>query len=98
LAGEIHFTLEGVDCRLVAEDSGNELLFSFTDLTRADVTYPGGRFLTVEKPRDNRVVLDFNLAVNWPCAYTDFATCPLPPTENHLPVRIEAGEMRYRDH
>jgi uncharacterized protein (DUF1684 family) len=98
LAGEAHFNLNGVDCRLVAEADGDELLFSFTDETRRDTTYAGGRNLTAEKPRDNQVILDFNLAVNWPCAYTPFATCPLPPSENRLPVRIEAGEMRYEEH
>jgi uncharacterized protein (DUF1684 family) len=44
------------------------------------------------------VVLDFNLAKNWPCAYTPHATCPLPPFENHLKVRIDAGEKRYTPH
>lgn len=97
LAGEVNFNLHGIDCHLVAEDTGDELLFSFTDQTRDDTTYPGGRYLTTEKPQGARVILDFNMAVNWPCAYTEFATCPLPPVENHLPVRIEAGEMRFKD-
>jgi uncharacterized protein (DUF1684 family) len=47
------------------------------------------------RPRDAKVVLDFNRAYNPPCAFTDFATCPLPPRQNVLPVRIEAGEKRY---
>jgi hypothetical protein len=97
LFGEAHFVLDGNDCILVAEEDGDELLFNFTDKTRDDLTYPGGRFLTTIKPVKDCVILDFNLAVNWPCAYTPFATCPLPPKENHLPVRIEAGEMRYKD-
>jgi uncharacterized protein (DUF1684 family) len=96
LFGEAHFTLGGIDCSLVAEEDGDELLFSFTDETRSDMTYPGGRFLTVPKPENECVILDFNQALNWPCAYTAFATCPLPPSENHLPIRIEAGEMRYQ--
>lgn len=98
LFGEAHFTLNGIACVLVAEEAEDELLFSFTDKTREDLTYPGGRFLTVKKPEKDQVILDFNLAFNWPCAYTAFATCPLPPVENRLPVRIEAGEMRYKEH
>lgn len=98
LAGEAHFYLNGTDCRLVAEESGEELLFSFTDETRRDATYPGGRYLMAKIPKDNQVTLDFNRAVNWPCAYTAYATCPLPPAENRLPIRIEAGEMRYQEH
>ena len=96
--GEAHFSLHGVDCSLVAEGEmdGDELLFSFKDPTGKDLTYPGGRFLTTPKPENDQIILDFNQALNWPCAYTAFATCPLPPSENHLAVRIEAGEMRYQ--
>jgi hypothetical protein len=93
--GLVRFSLHGVACSLVAEDTGDELLFSFTDLTRADATYPGGRYLATPQPKNGVVTLDFNLAVNWPCAYTAYATCPLPPLENHLGIRIEAGEKRY---
>jgi uncharacterized protein (DUF1684 family) len=95
--GEAHFTVNGIACTLIAEDSEDELLFSFTDKTREDTTYPGGRFITTTKPENGKVILDFNLAVNWPCAYTSYATCPLPPFENRLPVRIEAGELKYHD-
>jgi uncharacterized protein (DUF1684 family) len=98
LVGEAHFILKGINCRLVAEENSEGLLFSFTDETRKDLTYPGGRYITSEKPGSGRVTLDFNMAVNWPCAYTVYATCPLPPVENRLPVRIEAGEMRYSEH
>jgi uncharacterized protein (DUF1684 family) len=98
LAGEAHFTMHGTDCCLVAEDDGDELLFSFTDETRQDTTYPGGRYISSKKPKNGRVILDFNMAVNWPCAYSPYATCPLPPAENRLPVRIEAGEMRFKEH
>ena len=96
--GAAHFTWQGTACHLIAEDIGEEgLLFNFTDATRADLTYPGGRHLVSAKPVNNRVTLDFNRAENWPCAYTAFATCPLPSFENRLPVRIEAGEKRYHD-
>ena len=93
--GAAHFSVNGVECSLLAEESGDELLFNFTDTTCADSTYPGGRFLEIEPPADRNITLDFNMARNWPCAYTPFATCPLPPRENHLSVRIEAGELRF---
>lgn len=94
--GHAFFTITGIPCSLIAEKDEDNLLFSFSDLTKIDTTYPAGRYLLAEMPADNRVTLDFNLARNWPCAYTSFATCPLPPFENHLRVRIEAGEKRYQ--
>ncbi len=95
--GQACFTINGLECTLIAEEEDDGLLFNFTDLTRADSTYPGGRYLLTEPPAGGTILLDFNLARNWPCAYTAFATCPLAPAENHLKVRIEAGEMRYHD-
>lgn len=93
--GSVVFTLNGKECRLdpVSEDDG--LFFIFKDLTSGKETYPPGRFLTTEKPKNGAVILDFNKAYNPPCAFTPFATCPLPPKQNHLPIRIEAGELRY---
>jgi hypothetical protein len=93
--GEARFTVSGVACTLIAEDDEDGLLFNFTDPTRADSTYPGGRYVLTPYPKNCQVTLDFNLARNWPCAYTSFATCPLPPAQNHLKVRVEAGEKRY---
>jgi uncharacterized protein (DUF1684 family) len=95
--GEAQFTIKNKKYSLIAEEDDSELLFSFTDLTKTDSTYPGGRFFSADLPQDGKVTLDFNLAFNWPCAYTDFATCPIPPAENRLQVRIEAGEKRYKD-
>ena len=94
--GQAFFNVQGISCSLIAEDAEEDLLFSFSDLTKSDATYPAGRYLLAAKPANNQVTLDFNLACNWPCAYTSFATCPLPPFENHLKVRIEAGEKRYQ--
>ncbi|MGA9524755.1 MAG: DUF1684 domain-containing protein, partial [Myxococcaceae bacterium] len=68
------------------------------DLTNRSDTYGAGRFLYTDLPRDGQVVLDFNRAYNPPCAFTPYATCPLPTRENKLPIRIEAGEKRYGDH
>lgn len=79
----------------MAQEDEDGLLFNFNDLTREDSTYPGGRYLETPVPQGLQLDLDFNLAVNWPCAYTSFATCPFPPLENRLPVRIEAGEKRF---
>jgi uncharacterized protein (DUF1684 family) len=73
----------------------NELFFIFSDLTSRDATYPAGRYVKAPLPRSGVVDLDFNKAYNPPCAFTDFATCPLPPKQNQLPVRIEAGELRW---
>jgi uncharacterized protein (DUF1684 family) len=93
--GYVVFTLDGREFRLVPVDSGDMLFFIFKDLTASKETYPAGRFLYTRLPEKGEVELDFNKAVNPPCAFTAFATCPLPPEENILPVRIEAGEKRY---
>jgi hypothetical protein len=69
----------------------------FTDATSGVTTYPANRSLQVAPPdADGTVVLDFNRATNLPCAYTEFATCPLPPAGNRLPVAVEAGEKMPR--
>ena len=93
--GYVVFTLDGREFRLVPVDSGDMLFFIFKDLTAGKETYPAGRFLYTALPEKGEVELDFNKAVNPPCAFTAFATCPLPPKENILPVRIAAGEKRY---
>jgi uncharacterized protein len=95
--GYVEFLLQGQVCRLhaVPVEESDRLWFLFQDVTSSDATYPGGRFLTTEAPNKGRVTLDFNQAHNPPCAYTDFATCPLPPSINRLPVRVSAGESRY---
>ena len=69
------------------------LFLIFADETSAEETYGAGRFLSIEKPDKNgKIFIDFNKATNPPCAFTDFATCPLPPRENILSVKILAGE------
>ncbi|MDR3677832.1 MAG: DUF1684 domain-containing protein, partial [Acidobacteriota bacterium] len=93
--GYVEFTLKGRQYRLDPVSAGNELFFIFRDLTAGKETYPSGRFLNTAGAKNGEVVLDFNQAVNPPCAFTPYATCPLPPAQNHLPVRIEAGELRY---
>jgi uncharacterized protein (DUF1684 family) len=68
--------------------------FVLRDLTSGRETYPASRFLFGEDVLDGTIVLDFNKAINPPCAFTDHAVCPLPPPENILPIRIEAGELK----
>jgi uncharacterized protein len=91
--GAVAFTIAGTEYRLDPIRQGRELFFIFKDLTSADSTYPAGRFLYTSLPQNGQVVLDFNKAENPPCAFTEFATCPLPPRQNQLPTRIEAGEQ-----
>ncbi len=91
--GYVVFTLAGREHRLEPVVDGEELFFLFRDATAGRETYPAGRFLNTPMPKDGAVILDFNKSYNPPCAYTKYATCPLPPKQNHLPVRIEAGEI-----
>jgi uncharacterized protein (DUF1684 family) len=95
------FRLAGHEYRLypvIEEPGAKELFYIFRDQTSGNETYGAGRFLYSGMPKDGTVVLDFNKAYNPPCAFTPYATCPLPPKENRLPVRIEAGELKYGDH
>ena len=92
------FQLHGKEYRLrpyLETADAKELFYVFRDLTAAKETYGAGRFLYSAMPEDGHVVLDFNKAYNPPCAFTPYATCPLPPAENRLAVRIEAGEKKY---
>ncbi len=92
VVGYAEFTLDGKTCRLDAEGAGDGLFINFHDQTSGHATYPAGRFLNTGKPVDGQVTLDFNRATNPPCAFTAFATCPLPPRQNFLDVAIPAGE------
>jgi hypothetical protein len=97
--GHVEFELAGRTLRLTpVQDSPDKLFFIFRDLTSGRETYGSGRFLYTNMPKAGRVELDFNKAYNPPCAFTPFATCPLPPKENRLPVRLAAGELRYGSH
>ena len=89
---------EGEELRLtpMQDAPGDELFVVFGDATNGKGTYGGGRFLYAEAPdEEGRVVLDFNRSYNPPCAFTPYATCPLPPDENELSVPVEAGEKSY---
>ena len=93
--GYVEFELAGKHFRLEPLLEGDELFFIFKDKTSGRETYPAGRYLYADVPQSGEVILDFNKAVNPPCAFTPFATCPLPPRQNRLAVAIEAGELRY---
>ena len=75
--------------------SAEQLFFILRDQTSGKETYGAGRFLYADLPKAGKVVLDFNKAYNPPCAFTPYATCPLPPPQNWMPVRVEAGELTY---
>lgn len=93
--GYVVFTLNGKECRLDTQAQGSGLFINFRDLTSGKATYPAGRFLDAPKPENGQVILDFNQAYNPPCAFTTFATCPLPPHQNYLAVSIPAGEKTH---
>lgn len=97
--GALVFTLEGKEYRLdpILEDGSDEYFVIFRDQTSRDETYPAGRYLYAKKAdASGKTIIDFNKAYNPPCAFTDFATCPLPPLQNRLALRVEAGEKKYK--
>lgn len=97
VTGKAVFTHAGQTVELwpLDEGAGEPLFLIFADATSENETY-AMRFLTVPPPKDGKVILDFNLAINPPCAFTPFATCPLPPKQNRLPFAVTAGEKKYR--
>ena len=96
--GVLKFSVKGKEYSLqpVTEDD-KSLFIIFGDGSNRNETYKAGRFLYADMPVNGETVLDFNKAYNPPCAFTPFATCPLPPPQNKLEVEIKAGEKRY-DH
>jgi len=100
--GALVFEVDGKEHRLdvvVEQGSEDQFFIMFTDETSGKETYSNGRQLYTTLPDSNKtVVLDFNKAYNWPCVFTVFATCPIPPRQNRLPFRVEAGEKMYSGH
>lgn len=94
-SGSVKLTVHGQELTMTTIDSGNRLWFIFRDLTSGKETYPAARFLYAPAPEAGSTVVDFNQAYNPPCAFNPHTTCPLPPLENRLPLRIEAGELDY---
>lgn len=93
--GILKFKLQGREYRLQPVIEDDHLFIIFRDLTSRTATYGAGRFLYAAAAKDGKVILDFNKAENPPCAFTAFATCPLPIKEDQLQVRIPAGELRH---
>ena len=100
ILGKAVFTRDGHTYELlpIQEDPDGLLFFVISDLTTGHETYEAARFLYAAPAVDGKVILDFNKAQNPPCAFTPFATCPLPPQENQLTLPITAGEKKYRGH
>lgn len=105
--GEIVFTLFDKKISLQVYQTLNpgksnnnlfHLFLPFTDNTSGEESYGGGRYIDCEINNPKYVVIDFNLAYNPYCAYTNGYSCPIPPKENHIPIEIRAGEKKYKDH
>lgn len=98
LQGYVTFELNGRKHELIVEELPDHRLFiQFMDETNGNPTYPSGRYHYTDAHENGKVFLDFNKAYSPPCAFTEYATCTFPPQENHLHVKIEAGEI-YPEH
>ena len=99
MQGYVTFSLNGKKHELVvSEQPDHRLWIQFMDGTNGNPTYPSGRYHYTDAHDNGKVFIDFNKAYNPPCAFTDYATCTFPPQENHLKVRIEAGEIYIGHH
>ena len=78
------------------QQSANDLFIPFYDQTNGESTYGGGRYLDIEPDKDDTTMLDFNKAYNPYCAYNEEFTCPIPPAENELKLKIKAGEKKFK--
>lgn len=102
--GEAYFELNGKEYKLnlyqdqdlkQSQEYKNYLFLPFTDETNGITTYSGGRYIDLEVPKGNKITIDFNKAYNPYCAYNGAFSCPIPPEENHLELKIEAGVKDY---
>jgi uncharacterized protein (DUF1684 family) len=94
--GALVFEKDGNSYSLDVTDAGKSYFVIFADQTSGKETYGAGRFLSVDKPDSTgKIFIDFNRAYNPPCAFTKYATCPLPPKQNHLKLEITAGEKNF---
>jgi uncharacterized protein (DUF1684 family) len=92
--GVLSFSFQGKKYKLdVTETKEHKLFVNFKDLTSGKETYPPSRYLYTQPVVDGKVILDFNYAYSPPCAFTPYATCIFAPPQNHLPFRVEAGEI-----
>lgn len=95
IAGKAVFQRDGQTYELLPIDEDGRLFFVFSDRTAGRLTYGGARFLYAAAPKDGKVLLDFNLAENPPCAITPHVVCPLAPPENRLKLPVTAGELKF---
>jgi len=96
VAGTLTFSAEGHEVSIVALGTGDRLFIPFADATSGSETYPGGRFLYIDRPAPGEpAIVDFNVSYNPPCAINPHTTCPLPPPQNRMPFPIRAGEKHY---
>jgi uncharacterized protein (DUF1684 family) len=96
--GELVFTVDGKEYRLepIIEQGEKDFFLIFKDATSGKETYGAARYVYAKPPGpDGKVIIDFNKSYNPPCAFTPYATCPLPPPPNRLPFAIDAGEKKY---
>lgn len=102
--GEVYFSLKGKEYKLdlfqnlelKTNPEYKDYLFApFTDMTNGETTYGGGRYLDVRIPKENTMILDFNKAYNPYCAYNGKYSCPIPPEENHLELKVTAGVKKF---
>jgi uncharacterized protein (DUF1684 family) len=101
VAGTFEFEYGGTTYELLVQltDDPPQPWIIFTDRTNSRGTYGAGRYVYVDEiTEDNRIVVDFNKAYNPPCAFTDYATCPIPPQENRLDLAVTAGEKDFHPH
>ena len=96
--GLVEFVLNGQTLRLEPVEDEGQLFFVFKDRTANKGTYAAGRMLYAPLPKNGVTEIDFNVAKNPPCVFTPYATCPLPPKRNILPVAVEAGEKMPPGH
>lgn len=97
--GKLYFSIQNIQYTLDALLEGDKLFIVFGDATSGKTSYPAGRFLYAVMPgEDGLTILDFNQSFNPPCAFTPYATCPLPPKQNILPLAITAGEKKAGNH
>jgi uncharacterized protein (DUF1684 family) len=94
--GALVFEKNGIQYKLDPVEEGAQFFIIFADETSGKETYGAGRFIYTNKPDSaGNVILDFNKAYNPPCAFTPYATCPLPPKQNYLKLMVTAGEKKY---
>lgn len=97
--GYLSFELEGIKQSLMVLDELGKFFVIFSDETNGHETYPTGRYLYVDYPNASGwTTIDFNYAYNPPCAFSSFATCPIPPKENRMNLEILAGEKSPEGH